>query len=54
MVVLPVEVDEVDHVEMLLATGFLPPHQAEDRDAIAKATARLLANIQIADVVSRR
>lgn len=48
--VLSVEVDEVDLVETLIAAGFLPASQSEDRAAIARATSRLLAAIETADI----
>lgn len=49
--VLRVEIDEVEHVERLIAAGFLDPHQCDDRDAIERATARLLAAIEVADII---
>jgi hypothetical protein len=53
LTVLAVEIDEVDHVEKLIAAGFLPASKSEDREAIAKATARLLAAIEVADIHPR-
>lgn len=41
MICLSFEVNEVEHVEMLLATGFLSPLLADDRGAITEATRRL-------------
>jgi hypothetical protein len=48
--VLPVEVDDVDLVEKLLVLELLAPDRTEDRGAIARATARLLATLQVGDV----
>jgi hypothetical protein len=52
LVVLLVEVDEVNHVEMLVEAGLLARERAEDRGAIARATARLLAGLRVADLVA--
>jgi hypothetical protein len=50
--VLRVEVDEVAHVERLIARGLLRPNQCDDRVAIASATERLLDSLEVADVHS--
>jgi len=45
-----VEIDEVAHIERMIEMGFLDQSRCEDRDAIADATARLLAALVPADV----
>lgn len=52
-IVLPVPVDEIDHVEKLVACGFLARSKAEDRDEVAKATARLLRAVEAVDLQER-
>lgn len=49
-IVLSLEVDEVDHVEMLIEAGFLCRSGAEDRDEIAAATARLVERLVAASL----
>lgn len=41
-VVIPVEADDVALAEALIAAGFLSPGRADDREALAEATARVL------------
>lgn len=41
-IVLPIEVDEVPFTEMLVTGGWLDPAHVDDRDAMARAAARLL------------
>ncbi|RFC67707.1 hypothetical protein [Mesorhizobium denitrificans] len=45
------DVDEVQHVELLIASGYLRADQAEDREAINLATQRLNQRLAVADVV---
>lgn len=45
------DVDEIYHVEMLIAAGYLTRHQADDRTAINLATQRLVERLALVDVV---
>jgi len=45
------DVDEVQHVELLIASGYLRADQAEDREAINQATQKLNQRLAVADVV---
>lgn len=52
--VLPIEVDEVDLPEKLVAAGYLSADQVDDRAAVARAASRLLSSIEVADLHPRR
>jgi hypothetical protein len=45
LVVLPLTIDEVEDVEMLVAGGLLAPHDAEDREKVAAALEKQIANL---------
>lgn len=46
------DTDEVDHIERLIAAGYLTAEQSDDRQAINEATRELVESLKAAHIVS--